>query len=176
MYKKNSIKILTIISLLSALASIIGIIDKIITSLMLPNIPGLKIGLANIIIIYVIIKYDFKISFTIAVLKAIIVGLLFGSISSFIIGGLSTIFSYLIMFGVYKFSHKSITLISLSIIGGFIHINSQLLIIKIIYKLGTDIYIYGAILITISLFTSIIVGYLSKKLQKIKIDIINMPK
>lgn len=174
MSQLKNIKIIILISILASLASIIGIIDKIVSSLIIPNIPGIKIGLANIIIIYAIYKYDFKVSFLIALLKAVIVGLLFGSISSFIIGGVSTIISYLVMVIVYKFYNKYISTITISILGGFVHINTQLLIIKIMYKLGNEIYMYGAILITISLITSIIVGYLANKLNKVNINTINI--
>ena len=110
----------------------------------------------------------------IALLKSIIVGLLFGSISSFIIGGVSTILSCLIMVLLYKLYYKIISTITISIRGGFIHINSQLIIIKIMYRLGSEIYMYGAILIAVSLFTSIIVGYLANQLNKIKINTINI--
>lgn len=161
---KNKISKITQISMLAAIASSISIIDKIISGMMFSMIPGIKIGLANVIIIISMIKYNFKDSLMIVLLKSVITGLLFGSISTFIIGGISSCLSFLAMYYIYKKS-KSFSLISISIIGGFIHINTQLLILGFIYKIGKEIYIYGFLLIIISFFTSIVIGLISNKLK-----------
>ena len=70
------------------------------------------------------------------------------------------------MYILYRYLKNKLSIITISVIGGFIHINSQLIIIKIIYKLGNDVYSYGLILIIVSFVTSIIVGLLAKKINK----------
>ena len=164
----NKIKIskITELSMLAGIAAAISIIDKIISGMMFSMIPGIKIGLANVIIIVSIIKYSFKDTLIVVLLKSIITGLLFGSISTFIIGGISSLLSFLVMYYIYK-KGKHLSLISISIIGGFIHINTQLLILGFIYSIGKEIYIYGFLLIIISFFTSIIIGMISSKLNVI---------
>lgn len=168
MNKKNNIKIITTLSILASLASIVSIIDKIIISCIFPYIPGIKIGLANVITLYSIYNVKFRYAFIEVILKIIITSLIFGSITSFIIGGLSSLISFFVMYICFRYLSYKLSIITISIIGGFIHINSQLLITKFIYKLGNEVYTYGAVLILISLITSIIVGLITKKLNNIK--------
>ena len=52
MNKNNNIKIYVTIAILASLASIFSVLDKIIIASLFPYIPGIKIGLANIITSY----------------------------------------------------------------------------------------------------------------------------
>lgn len=165
MNKNNNINMITKVAILAGLASSIGIIDRIISGLILSFIPGIKIGFANIIILLSIIQLDFKQSLLISILKSIIVGLIFGGITSFLIGAPSTLLSYIIMYILYNKIKNKLHIISISVIGGLIHINTQLVIISLIYDIGKEIYVYGIILILISFITSIIIGYIVNKIN-----------
>lgn len=165
--EKIKINILTKLAILSSLASVLGIVDKMISSSFIPYLPGIKIGLANVIILYSILNFNFKYSFIIILLKIVIVCLLFGSITTFIIGGTSSILSFFVMYYIYKKETNKLNIITISIVGGFIHINTQLIIIGLIYNIGKEIYIYGFILIIISFITSIINGLITKRLNKV---------
>lgn len=166
MNKKKNIKIYTSIAILASLSSVISIFDKIIMSCLVPYVPGVKLGLANIIVLYSLYNTNFKFASIEVLLKITIVSLIFGSISSFIIGGLSSILSFLVMYMLYRYLKNKLSIITISVIGGFVHINTQLIIIKLIYKIGNEIYSYGLILIIISFVTSIIVGLLAKRINK----------
>lgn len=166
MIKKYSIKNITTIAFFSALASIIGIIDKIITNSILPSIPGIKMGIANVVILSLIYNNSFKDVLIIVILKSIIVGLIYGNATTFIIGGAASFGSFIMMYICYKYLQNHLSIITVSIIGGFMHINIQLIMIKIIYKMGMELYSYGLILILISIITSIIVGLITSKMIK----------
>lgn len=166
MSKSNNIKKYTTIAILASLSSIISIIDKIIISCIIPYIPGIKIGLANVIVLYSIYNTNFKYSLLEVIIKIILVSFILGSISTFIIGGISSLISYFIMYLIYKYFNNKISIITNSVIGGLIHINMQLIIIKFIYKIGDEVYLYGIILIIISFFTSILVGLITNKINK----------
>lgn len=168
MSKKNNIKFFVTISILASLSSILSIFDKFIISCIFPYIPGIKIGLANIIVLHSIYNCNFKFSLLEVTLKIIITSLIFGSITSFIIGGTSSLISFLVMYIVHRKFKDKLSIVTISIIGGFIHINTQLIITKFIYKLGNEVYMYGSLLIIISLVTSIVIGILAKKLNNIK--------
>ena len=56
MNKKNTINIITRIAILASLASCISIIDKIISASLFPFLPGIKIGIANVIILVSLLK------------------------------------------------------------------------------------------------------------------------
>ena len=63
--EKIKINILVKLAILSSLASVLGIVDKVISSSFIPYLPGVKIGLANVIILYSILNFNFKYSFII---------------------------------------------------------------------------------------------------------------
>ena len=46
------------------------------------------------------------------------------------------------MYYIYKKETNKLNIITISIVGGFIHINTQLIIIGLIYNIGKEIYIY----------------------------------
>lgn len=166
MKEKKKIKIYTSIAILASLSSVISIFDKIIISCLVPYIPGIKLGLANVIVLYSIYNANFKFASIEVLLKITIVSFIFGSISSLIIGGVSSILSFLVMYILYRYLKNRLSIITISVVGGFIHINTQLIIIKLIYKLGNEVYSYGLILIIISFVTSIFVGLIARRINK----------
>lgn len=166
MIKKYSIKNITTIALFTALASIIGIIDKIITNSIIPSMPGIKIGIANVIILSLIYNSNFSEVLIVVILKSIIVGLIYGNLTTFIIGGSASFCSFMVMYVCFKYLKNHISVITISIIGGITHINIQLIMIKVIYKMGIELYSYGLVLIIISTITSFIVGLITNKLIK----------
>ena len=98
MKEKKKIKIYTSIAILASLSSVISIFDKIIISCLVPYIPGIKLGLANVIVLYSIYNTNFKFASIEVLLKITIVSFIFGSVSSLIIGGISSILSFLVMY------------------------------------------------------------------------------
>ena len=166
---KYKVNYITQIAILSALATSLSVVDRVISGTFLSIVPGIKIGIANVIVLYCIIKRDFKFSILIVILKTIISNLILGGFTSFFIGGTASILSYLVMYYLYKKRKKNVHLITISIIGGFIHINTQLIVISLIYNMGYEVYIYGFLLIIISIISSIIIGLTTQKLQKINI-------
>lgn len=164
--KVNTNKIVTIvnISVISALASIIGIIDKMISMGIFSFIPGIKIGLANVIIIVVMYTKGFNSTLIVVSLKIFIVSFLFGGITTYLIGGTSSILSFLSMYIIKKISKNKLSIITISLIGGMTHIVNQLLMISLLYNIGKEILYYGIIIMIISFITSILVGVCAKKL------------
>ena len=71
-YKTNSTKIKRIvtISLISALAGLIGVIDKTISMSIFSYVPGIKIGLANVIILSMIYVSDMRCTLVVVLMKS----------------------------------------------------------------------------------------------------------
>lgn len=98
------------------------------------------------------------------VLKVILASLMMGGITAFIISSFASIFSFLGMYAFNKLLKDKVSPVSISVIGGFIHIVVQLIVVNIMYSLGDVILYYGAIMIFVSLITSILIGLTSFKL------------
>ena len=67
-------KDITIVSILTAIAVVISIIESYFTFLG-SIIPGLKLGLANIVIVFALYKYGFKTAISISLVRILVVAL-----------------------------------------------------------------------------------------------------
>lgn len=155
------------LSLLTAIALVLALIE---TSLPIPiPIPGAKLGLANIIILSVIVLYGLKEGLTIGILRSILMILLTGSVTSFFYSFFGALISSIMMYLFYRFV-KGLSLIGVSLIGAFFHNLSQVLVAGFI--LGNfRIVVYLPFLLFLSIFTGYFVGvasiFLTKHLKKI---------
>lgn len=155
-------KNITIISVLTAISVVISIIESYFT--FIGNIiPGLKLGLANIVIIFALYKYNFKISISISLVRVLIVALLrtgFGL--NFLFSLLGAIFSIISMALVKK---SNLSVVGVSIIGSIFHSIGQVLIGIIVLDNYNVIY-YLPYLLLFSVPTGILIGIIASRLLK----------
>ncbi|MCM1130588.1 MAG: Gx transporter family protein [Roseburia sp.] len=150
-------KRLCIISMLLAMAIVLNILESFIPF----GIPGVKLGLANIIIL--IMLYEFKPYEALAVniLRILLVGLLRGNFLSptFIMSLSGGMLSFLVM---YLFSRiKVFSPIGVSVLGAVSHATGQ--VIAAIILLGTQAVLYYLPLIgLLSIGTGIISGIITR--------------
>lgn len=88
-------KALTRIALLCALSAVLGFLE----SLFPPFIPisGAKIGLANIAVLFALLRFDTKSAFFIALVKVLIVCFWFSGINALLYSLFGTLLSFLVM-------------------------------------------------------------------------------
>lgn len=171
MYSNNiymfNIKKISLFSILLSLSVILSITDRYISALCFSFLPNVKIGLANIIILFSIYNYSFKESMILTFLKSFISSFLFGAISTFIIGGISSIISFFVMQLFKRSFANKLGILSVSLAGGFTHTLSQLFIIYVMYSFGLEIFIYGIPLLFVSIMCSTFVAFISLKISYI---------
>lgn len=157
------IKKISRLSMLLALSVALNIIETFVP-LFNGIIPGLKLGLANIVILISLYIYGFKDTLLLSILRVFIVGILRTGLFSmsffFSLGG--AILSICMMFVEKKFSKLSI--IGISIVGSLSHTIGQILIAVIFYNINM-IY-YMALSLILSIPTGIIIGFLAKEVKK----------
>ena len=147
--------------LLSA-SLILGLIESFIPPLVLP---GMRIGLANIAILLVLYIYGPKEGFLVAMLKAVLVGLLRGSLFS--MGGYMALAGTFLSFVVMALLHfliKKMSIVGISLAGSLTHVLGQ---IGVAY-LFLDKAILGYLpwLLLIAFITGILIGLTSGVLLK----------
>jgi len=150
---------ITVIGIMTAISVVISIIESYFTFIS-DFIPGLKLGLSNIVIIYVLYKYGFKTSIMVS-LRVLIVALLrtgFGINFFFSLSG--ALFSIIAMVLVKK---TKLSIIGVSIVGSIFHSIGQVLV-GILVLNNYNITYYLPYLLIFSIPTGIIVGIVSKKL------------
>lgn len=154
----------TRLSLLIALSVILSLIESLVP-IFNSYIPGLKLGLANIIILFVLYKYTLKDCIYVSIIRVVIVGILRTGIFSisfwFSLSG--AIFSILMMYLSKRITNLSI--IGISIIGSAFHSFGQI-VVAIIFIKNINIVYYLPLLLLFSIPTGIVTGIVSKEVIK----------
>lgn len=157
------IKKISRLSMLLALSVALNIIETFVP-LFNGIIPGLKLGLANIVILISLYIYGFNDTLLLSILRVFIVGILRTGLfsMSFFFSLSGAILSICMMFVAKKVSKLSI--IGISIVGSLSHTIGQILIAVIFYNINM-IY-YMALSLILSIPTGIIIGFLAKEVKK----------
>lgn len=161
-------KRLALSAILAAMAMIFSYIEALIP-LPVP-IPGIKLGLANLVIIIAIYRLGFKYAFVINCIRILIAGLLFtglfGAIYSFAGGVLSIITMYLL------YRTKLFSMVGVSMAGGVAHNLGQLITACLIMS-SVKLMSYFAVLLFSGMISGILIGIaaslLYDKLHHLKI-------
>lgn len=102
-------------------------------------IPGIKIGIANAVVLFLIYIDSAKTALTVSVIKVLLCSLLFGSTMSLIYSLSGALISFLMMFIAKKI--KAFSMIGVSSIGGIAHNMAQLLCAYLFLGKGVLFYI-----------------------------------
>lgn len=150
------------LSMLISLSVVISIIESYIP--IFNNIvPGLRLGLSNIVILFVLYKYNFKDSLYVSIVRVILVGLLRTGLFSvsFFFSLFGAILSIIAMYIAKKL--KLLSTVGVSIIGSLFHSIGQILIAIFILN-NTKIIYYLPYLLVFSIPTGLITGLITKKI------------
>lgn len=158
------IKKLTYLSLLTAIAIVLGYLENFIPVNL--GIPGAKIGLANIVSLIVLSVYSFKDALTISLLRVFIVASTFTNYYMFLYSLSGALLSLIIMYLLKRSNYFSTLLISIT--GAVFHNLGQILVAIIFY--GFNIIYYLPYLTILALITGAVIGLLGQ------IIIIKLPK
>ncbi len=156
---------LTILGLLCALAMILSYLESLIPPII--PVPGIKIGLPNLIIVFVLYKFGAKPAFILSVLRVFLVSLLFGSILTLAYSMAGAVLSLLLMALFKKLSIFSET--GVSIIGGVSHNAAQIIVACIIMETAQIVYYLPALIVS-GVITGAVIGIGGGLLTK-KIDL-----
>ncbi|MCL2350351.1 MAG: Gx transporter family protein [Defluviitaleaceae bacterium] len=155
MRKKDMVKKIAFYGVFASLAIIMAIIERMFP-LPITAVPGMKLGLANAIVIMVLYTHNARSAFAIAVLRIVIVGLLFGnpfSIAYSLAGGL---LSYSGMVLAKKTNIFGV--VGVSVIGGVLHNIGQITVAALIVQ-HAGLFYYAPWLVIAGIVTGIIIGY-----------------
>lgn len=157
------------LSMLISLSVVISIIESYVP-IFNNVIPGLRLGLANIIILFVLYKYSFKDSLYVSIVRVILVGLLRTGLFSisFFFSFSGAIFSIVSMYLVKKI--RKFSVVGVSIIGSITHSIGQIIVAILLLK-NENILYYLPYLLIFSIPTGIVTGLIAKKLLNIDTNI-----
>ena len=156
---------LTRISLAISFALILSFIESRIPAFV--AIPGVKVGLANIAVIFMLYKFGVKEAVAVSFIRVILVSLLFGSLVSLFYSVSGALLSFAVMLLLKKLT--PLKEVAVSVCGGVMHNVGQIIAASIILETNVVVY-YLPFLILSGTIAGVVVGITAAILiQKIKI-------
>lgn len=149
------------LSMFIALAIVLNIFESYVPIINL-NIPGVKVGLANIVILSVFYLYGFKEAIYVSIIRIFVVGILrTGLFSTAFLFSLSgSIISLCAMYIVKKV--KVFSIVGVSIVGSIFHSIGQIIMAYFLLK-NINVMYYLPFIIIISIVTGVVIGIISKE-------------
>ncbi len=144
-------KLLVLTALLFAVALVLSVVENSLPSIS-GSVPGVKLGLSNIAVMYALFFLDKRQAFIIAVLKAGFVFITRGPIASLLSlsGGVASVIIMALLIYIFK---DKISYLILSIFGSVTHNVGQFVVISFIY---TNMYLW--VYLPVLLIAGVIAG------------------
>ena len=143
----------------TALALIFSYVETLVPVIV--GIPGIKLGLANLVIVIVLYKMDVKTAALFSVVRVLLAGFLFGNLFSILYSMAGGMLSLLVMAFLQKTNWFS--LIGVSIAGGVCHNIGQLVVAAIVVETFSVTY-YIPYLLLAGMVTGMVIGFTAAKM------------
>ena len=149
-------KRITLYSIFIALGLALSVLESLVPVQLLVPLPGIKLGIANIITLLALSLFGFNSALIILVLRCILASALFGSLTSFLFSICGGVLAITIMTVLFK-KCKMVSFIGISIAGAAAHNTGQIFAAAIAMK-SFYIFAYLPILLIASIITGGIIG------------------
>ena len=149
------------LGLITAVAVIFGYVESLIP--FFAGVPGMKLGLANLAVLFVLEKYTWKEAALVSALRILIIGFMFGNLFSILYSMAGATLSLTVMTLLKKKSDFS--LLGISVAGGVSHNIGQLIIAMMIAMSSSIIY-YAPVLLISGVITGLLIGILTREVLK----------
>ena len=158
---RNNTKKLTLLAMMITFAIVLSYIESKIPAFV--AVPGVKIGLANIVVIFVLYKLGIKEAIVISGVRVFIISMLFGNPVSMIYSIAGAILSLAVMFILKKLT--PLKEVAVSVVGGVMHNVGQIAVASVILDTNVVVY-YLPFLILSGTIAGIAVGVAAAVLVK----------
>lgn len=149
------------LGLFAAVAIIFGYVESLIP--FFAGIPGIKLGLANLAVLFILEKYTWKEASVISIVRIFVIGFLFGNLFSILYSLAGAALSLTVMTIMKKKSGFSI--LGISVAGGVSHNVGQLIVAAIIVE-NTSLLYYAPALLISGVVTGLIIGMLTREVLR----------
>ena len=152
------------IAQLSAIAIGLSLIESVLPSPM----PGVKPGIANIITLYAMYRFNFRTAIWVSILRVFATSLILGQFLSptFMLSLAGSLLSLLILYFSIKLPSRFFSPIGLSVLSSFAHITGQLLLVRLWLIPHASIYYLIPIYSAAALAFGMINGWITYRLLK----------
>ena len=156
----------TTLALLTAAAMILSYVESLLPSV---GVPGVKLGLANIAVIFTLYRLGWREALGISLVRVFMVSLLFGSLSALLYSLAGAALSLIVMALLRKTDRFSS--VGVSVAGGVAHNLGQILMAMLLLGTSRLIYYYPILVLTGvagGIFTGLTAALLIKRIPPMK--------
>ena len=152
------------IAQLSAIAIGLSLIESVLPSPM----PGVKPGIANIITLYAMYRFNFRTAIWVSILRVFATSLILGQFLSptFMLSLAGSLLSLLTLYFSIKLPSRFFSPIGLSVLSSFAHITGQLLLVRLWLIPHASIYYLIPVYSAAALVFGLINGWITYRLLK----------
>ena len=164
--KKTDIKRVAFCGMFTAVAIIMGYIESFIV---IPGLlPGMKLGLANCVILFVLMRYGLLSAVLVSLVRIIVVNSLFGNMTAAAFSLAGAALSIIVM-SLLKRSGRFST-VGMSLAGGVAHNLGQVLVAMLVFENAGMFYYFPMLIVTgvaAGVFVGILAGLVISKMDKV---------
>ncbi len=146
------------LGIFASLAIIFGYVESLIP--VFAGIPGIKLGLANLAVLFILKKYSIKEAAMVSVVRILVIGFMFGNLFSIVYSLAGAALSLTVMTLLLRFSDLS--LIGISVAGGVTHNIGQLIVAALVVE-NLSVFLYFPALLVSGVITGILIGWLTQQ-------------
>ena len=122
-------KRLVLLAMLTAVAMVLSYVESLLPSV---GIPGVKMGLANIAVIFALFRFGWKEAAALSLVRVVLVSLLFGSVGAMLYSFAGAVLSLAVMALLRRIDRFST--VGISVAGGVAHNAGQILMAMLILQ------------------------------------------
>lgn len=158
------------LALLASASVVLGYIEGIITALM-PLPPGIKLGLANTVVLYSVYTLGVSYSVILIILKVVLTGFMSGNLAAaflYSMGG--AVLSLIAMLLVKNISRDKVSVVGVSVVGAVFHNVGQILVASLLLQTpGLMFYVF------VLMISAVVTGTLTGLAGKQVIHLLRVP-
>ena len=147
-------KRITFLGLCASVAMILSYIEFLLPPLF-SSVPGIKMGLANIIIIFILYRFGVASAFAVSGVRLVLVTLLFGNVMTLLYSAVGALLSLVLMSVAKRINFFS--QVGVSILGGVAHNAGQILVAMVVME-TVEIGYYMIVLTVSGTIAGILIG------------------
>lgn len=155
---KSKVKNIALYGVMIALAMIFSYLESFIPINLLIPVPGVKLGLANIVVLFALYTMRFGDAVVIAVIRVLLSGLIFGNPMTIAYSLAGSMLSIVVM---YLLKKTDLSIIGVSMVGGISHNIGQLIVAVILTSTVRIAYLVPVLLVT-GMVTGLLMGIAAK--------------
>ena len=161
MNQNMRIRKLAWMGLLASLAIIFGYVEMLFPVFV--SIPGIKLGLANLVTVFLLYTCTYKEAGIVSVIRIVVIGFLFGNLFSILFSLVGAGLSLACMTIAKKY--KDFSVIGVSILGGITHNLGQIVIAALVVE-NVNLFYYLPALMIAGLVTGLLIGIVTGEILK----------